>query len=83
MGRLQSATQTARHSGITRRLHGDIHRRVRGFVREYNWPKKIIADVAYIRGKPMRNRKCVGRLASLPRHTYDFHASEAHLAPSL
>jgi len=49
--------------------------------REYNRPKKIIADshadVVYIYVKPIRNRKCVGRFASLPWHTYDFYASKS------
>lgn len=65
-------------SGITRRFLVDVHTSMYTRVhREYNRPKKIIADVIYIHVKLMRNRKCVGRFASLPWHTYDFYASKS------
>ena len=54
-----------------------IHIDVYAHSSRHNRPKKIIADVVYIYVKPIRNRKCVGRFASLLWHTYDFYASKS------
>lgn len=68
-------------SGITRRFLVNIHiyisANVRSFANTFNRRKSSNhADVVYIHVKLMRNRKCVGRFASLSWHTYDFYASK-------